>query len=120
MTREKLPPCRACETIDFVHGRMAHVASIGRYEDGRLAEVFLSAGKAGTDLDAATRDAAIVLSLAFQYGVPVETLSGAISRLDDGSAASAVGCLLDIITADGPVRADDLLGLGGPATRSLE
>jgi hypothetical protein len=70
--RERLPNCRAAETLQFDHGGFRYVASIGRFVDGRLAEVFLSGPKVGTDVAFAARDASIMCSIGLQYGVPVE------------------------------------------------
>jgi hypothetical protein len=42
MTRERLPNRRGCESISFEHGGMSYVASISRFGDGRLGEIFIS------------------------------------------------------------------------------
>lgn len=104
MQRERLVARRAHEVLSFEHGQSratTFVAGIGRFDDGRLAEVFLSAGKAGADLDTNARDSAILLSLLLQYGAPVETIRAALSREEDGSASGAVGALLDILHEEG-------------------
>ena len=48
--------------------RFHYVAGIGRFDDGRLAEVFLTLPKPATAVEALARDAAIAASLALQYG----------------------------------------------------
>jgi ribonucleoside-diphosphate reductase alpha chain len=98
--RHRLPNRRAHELIEFGHGGFRYTAGIGRFADGQLAEIFLTAAKTGTPLDAAARDAAIVASLALQHGTPVEIIQHALTRNSDGSASGPVGALLDLL-ADG-------------------
>jgi hypothetical protein len=51
----------------------AYTAGVGRFDDGRLAEVFLNADKVGTAIETQARDAAITASLFFQNGGAPET-----------------------------------------------
>src|SRR6516162_7143797 len=95
--RERLPNRRASETLQFDHGGFRYVASVGRFPDGRLAEVFLSGPKVGTDVAFAARDASIMCSIGLQYGVPIEAFRHAIARNSDGSAAGPLGKLLDLL-----------------------
>jgi hypothetical protein len=74
MTRRRLPNRRLAETFDLEVGGLRYVASIGRFADGALAEVFLTNGKCGSDADTAARDGAVVASIALQYGVPLEVI----------------------------------------------
>ena len=76
---------------------LRYTATISRFPDGRLAEVFLTNHKAVLQADANARDSAVVCSLALQHGVPVETIRKALLRNSDGSAASPLGCALDAI-----------------------
>jgi len=96
-TRTRLPNRRGHELIDFTHDGIRYTAGIGRFEDGRLAEIFLNAGKAGTHIETVARDAAITASLLFQQGASADTLRHAITRKGDGSAAGPLGALLDIL-----------------------
>ena len=48
MTRERLPDRRQHEAIDFQHGGFRYVAGIGRFPDGRVAEMFFNTAKTGT------------------------------------------------------------------------
>jgi ribonucleoside-diphosphate reductase alpha chain len=104
-TRTRLPNRRGHELIDFEHSGRSYTVGIGRFEDGRLAELFLNATKVGTDLETTGRGAAITASLALQYGCPVEVLRHALTRNSDGSAAGPIGTLLDL--------------LGGPASSAV-
>jgi len=98
MARECLENRRLCETFDFQCNGLSYSASIGRFPDGRLAEIFLSNSKAGSHSDAAAKDSAVVASLALQHGVPIETIRKALLRAAQGRASSPLGVVLDIIT----------------------
>lgn len=86
--RERLPNRRAHELLDFEHGGFRYIGGIGRFEDGRLAEVFLNVAKSGTAIENHARDAAITASIALQYGTP------------HGSASGALGKLLDLLASE--------------------
>jgi hypothetical protein len=94
-----LPNRRSCESLSFVHAGMNHVASIARYSDGRLAEIFITNHKVGSDTDAAAKDSAVVCSIALQHGIEVETIRRALLRDSRGIPSSPLGTALDIIAA---------------------
>jgi hypothetical protein len=100
MQRERLLNRRLHEVVQFEHGGFTYVAGIGRFDDGKLAEVFLNADKVGTAIETQARDAAITASLFFQNGGSPETLRRALTRNADGSASGALGKLLDLLTSD--------------------
>jgi hypothetical protein len=62
MSRERLANRRASESFSFRCNGMPYAATVSRFGDGRLAEIFLTNGKAGSD--AAARDSAVVGSIA--------------------------------------------------------
>lgn len=106
-SRKRLPNRHRSETFDFfVQGQFgrpnhAYTANIGFYPNGRVGDVFLhhKSGKAGTDLDIATRELSIAISFALQYGATVEEMRKAFPR--HGIAPEgALGTLLDIITSE--------------------
>jgi hypothetical protein len=97
MTRERLPNRRQHELISFQHAGINYVAGIGRFADGRLAEVFLNGAKCGTDADTSAKDAAIVASLALQAGVSAAVIRHALTSNRDGSASGPLGRILDIV-----------------------
>jgi hypothetical protein len=74
MMRERLPNRRSCETFSFEHAGMKYRASVAHYGDGRLAEIFISNHKSGSDIDAAAKDSAVVCSLALR-GLVRETVT---------------------------------------------
>ena len=100
--RQQLPPVRENISLEFDHlnhdGKAFHyTATIGFYPDGRVGEVFLGSRKVGTDVDIAAKDAAIAVSLALQYGCPLEHLVSAFLRRADGAPEGPLGTLLDLV-----------------------
>ena len=105
MTRIALPNRRPCIGWRFSHGGVTYqgTASFTLTPEGKVSwigEIFLSGGKVGSEVEAVTRDAAVIVSLALQHGTPLETIRGSITRLDDGSAAGPIGCMLDEISKE--------------------
>lgn len=95
--RERLPNRRACQTLSFRCNGLDYVASVGWFADGRLAEIFISNGKAGSHSDAAARDSSITFSIACQYGADPDVIRRALCRDAQGNASSPLGVVLDII-----------------------
>jgi hypothetical protein len=60
---ERLPNRRESQTYEIVATGMKYRATISRFADGRLAEIFLSNHKTGSDADTAAKDSAIVCAL---------------------------------------------------------
>jgi hypothetical protein len=94
-----LPQRRRCETFELKHGdqNAVYMITVGFYEDGRIGEVFINGAKSGSGMEGVTHDGAILLSLALQYGVPLDTIRHAIGRNLDGSAATIIGAVIDRI-----------------------
>jgi hypothetical protein len=95
--RHSLPQRRPHWSIAFEHDGHRYTGGWGKFEDGRLAEIFLNTAKNGTTLDVAARDAAISASLLLQFGCPVETLRRALTRNSDGTASGPLGAFLDLL-----------------------
>jgi hypothetical protein len=95
--RQRLANRRASETFTVECHGLRYTATISRFDDGRLAEIFLSNHKSGSHADAAARDAAVVCSLALQHGVPLELIRNALNRDAHGTASSVLGAALDAI-----------------------
>jgi hypothetical protein len=91
--RDLLPQRRPCRTFDLVFRNHRITLATGHFPDGRIGEVFLNIGKSGNDLDAIARDSAILLSLAIQHGVTLETVAHAISKDARGNALSILGAI---------------------------
>jgi len=96
--RNRLPNRRASLTFGFECGPHNYVATISYFPNtGELAEIFLGNGRAGSDVDAAAKDSAVVASIALQYGVPVNVIRKALLRDVQGRASSPLGRALDLI-----------------------
>ncbi len=89
------PTDASTSCASFEHGGFRYVAGVGRFNDGRLAEIFLYSDKSGTTIETHARDAAIVASIALQHGATADELRHALTRNGDGSASGALGALLD-------------------------
>jgi hypothetical protein len=58
----------------------SYTGGIGRFEDGRIAEIFINGAKVGSAAEANAQDAAIIVSLALQHGCPIDTIWHALVR----------------------------------------
>jgi hypothetical protein len=97
MIRRTLPQRRAAETFTVVCRNQPVTITAGFYDDGAVGEVFIDTGKSGADLAHVARDAAVVISLALQHGVSIETIRHAVTICNDGSPASILGAVVDRI-----------------------
>jgi hypothetical protein len=95
--RQRLPNRRACESFEFCHNGLVFTASAGFFEDGHLGELFLSSHKSGSPIEAIARDAAVTVSIALQFGVPIETIRGALTCDHDGQPATLLGAAIDAL-----------------------
>ena len=100
--RHALPQRRAAETFELRHGQQTVTVTTGYYADGTLGEVFVSAPKAGSSMEAIARDAAVLLSIAIQHRVSLNTLRHAVTREQDGSASSIIGKVVDRLAREEP------------------
>ena len=76
---------------------LSFTASISRYPDGRIAELFCDNHKAGSQIGTLVRDAAILLSFALQHGADIEAIRRALCRDNSGRALGPIGQALDLI-----------------------
>jgi hypothetical protein len=98
--RRRLPSRRESSTFSFTCGEHRSTATFSNFPGtDQLAEIFLGNGRAGSDVDAAAKDSAVVASIALQYGVPVEVIRNALMRDSRGVASSPLGVALDLIAA---------------------
>jgi hypothetical protein len=95
--RQRLSNRRAHELLEFEHAGIRYTAGVGRFGNGDLAEIFLSARKHGTAVDVNARDCGVAASLLLQHGCAVSTLRKALTRNSDGSAGGPLGVLLDLL-----------------------
>ena len=71
--RRRLPKKRPSETTSFSVGGAEGYITAGSYPDDGLGEVFLKLGKQGSTLAGVMDAFSIAISIALQYGVPLET-----------------------------------------------
>jgi ribonucleoside-diphosphate reductase alpha chain len=72
-TRRRLPKSRPSRTTSFTVGGAEGYMTAGSYPDDGLGEVFLKLGKQGSTLAGVMDAFSIAISIALQYGVPLET-----------------------------------------------
>ena len=116
-TRSPLPNRRRNHLETLEVGGQRFKACIGfDPATGQPCEVFLNGGKEGSQVDAMLADAATIISVALQYGVPVaalaksvgrapnaSTMPGSLDQLAAGSQpASPIGAALDLLMAHEP------------------
>jgi ribonucleoside-diphosphate reductase alpha chain len=71
--RKRLPKKRPSQTVSFSVGGAEGYMTAGSYPDDGLGEVFLKLGKQGSTLAGVMDAFSIAISIALQYGVPLET-----------------------------------------------
>ena len=71
-TRKRLPKTRSSRTTSFSVGGAEGYLTAGAYDDGELGEVFLKLGKQGSTLAGVMDAFSVAISIALQYGVPLE------------------------------------------------
>jgi hypothetical protein len=90
--RERLPNRRRAEAFTFKQSpeqEWSWTATIGRFADGRIAEIFLDAPKETPQVELA-QESAIVASIALQHGVPFDVLRQALAGRGQGPLALAL------------------------------
>ena len=70
--RRRMPKRRTSQTVSFTVGGAEGYMTAGAYDDGALGEVFLKLGKQGSTLAGVMDAFSIAISIALQYGVPLE------------------------------------------------
>ncbi len=112
--RKRLPNRRPSHTEALEVAGQTFTATVGFDPmDGRPCEVFMTAGKEGSTLDALLSDAAVAISVALQHGVSAKALAKSVGRLPEGPVtpadldrdkparipASPIGAALDLVTS---------------------
>jgi ribonucleoside-diphosphate reductase alpha chain len=88
--RERLPDRREAELLDFEHGGRRWTATVARFPDGNVAEIFLDGSKVAPLAEMA-KESAIVASLALQHGAPLDNLRHALNGRETGPLGAALG-----------------------------
>ncbi len=112
--RKRLPNRRPSHTETLAVAGQTFTATVGfDPDDGRPRELFLTAGKEGSLINAMLADAAVVISVALQHGISAQSLAKSIGRLPDGQVTPAdldrgeparlpvspIGAALDLVTS---------------------
>jgi hypothetical protein len=100
MTRQRLANRRAALTFDFEHAGLKYTATVGRFPDGRVAEVFIQNHKSNSGADVNARDAAIILSVALQHGADISAIGKALCRDPRGNPSGIMGVALDLLAKE--------------------
>ncbi len=80
--RQKLPRSRSGVTTSFEVGDADGYMIVSRYDDSDTpGEVFLKLGKQGSTVAGLVDAFSLMLSLALQYGVPLETITQKLSEM---------------------------------------
>jgi hypothetical protein len=93
--RERLPNRRPSISFDIEVAGLRYTATISRFADGRVAEVFVQNHKSNSAADVNARDAAIAFSFAVQHGADPEAIRRALCRDSRGNASGPLGLVLD-------------------------
>ena len=97
MTRLHLPDRRASIVFAFECNGLHYTASASWFDDGRLGEVFVGNHRADSHADACAKDAAILASVALQFGAPLDVLRRALLRDSQGRPSTPIGTVLDLL-----------------------
>lgn len=97
MKRRHLENRRAHESREIEFDGRRFSLGVGFDDTGAPAEVFVNAPRAGSGYAALARDAGILLSLAMQSGTDLATIRRALTREENGEAASLLGAIADEI-----------------------
>jgi hypothetical protein len=95
--RRRLPNRRASETFNFESQGLRFTATVSRFDDGCLGEIFITNHKAGSAAGIMASDAAVVCSIALQFGVPLEIIKHALMRDGRGNASGPLAAALDLL-----------------------
>lgn len=98
--RNQLPPRRYSENTKLQHRGMTYFVGVGYYEDGRLAEIFVSTSKLGTDVVNTANDACILISYLLQIGTTWSEFDDILTMLqrdEKDDFASIIGVLINLL-----------------------
>jgi hypothetical protein len=84
--RERLPNRRGSIRFSVEHNGIRYLATLSKFNDGRIAEIFLDHTKPDSALAMHVNDAAVLASLLLQHGVT----AAAIRRTICGPIATAL------------------------------
>ena len=92
--RHRLPNRRLSETFELEAQGLKFTATVSRFD---VAEVFLQNHKAASHAGINAQDAAVVCSIALQFGAPLDVIRKALMRDSRGNASGPLGVALDLV-----------------------
>jgi ribonucleoside-diphosphate reductase alpha chain len=95
--RRRLPDRRRSVVFSFECNGLHYTASASWFDDGALGEVFVGNHRADSHADSCAKDAAILASIALQYGAPIDVLRKGLLRDGEGRPTTPIGCAFDLI-----------------------
>jgi hypothetical protein len=98
--RQRLPNRRSCEGLEIEALGLRFHATIGRYSNGAVGEVFLNNHRANSMAGILASDAAVLASLLLQEGYTPRQLLHSLMKDSAGRATSPIGVVLEAILAE--------------------
>jgi hypothetical protein len=95
--RKRLPDRRPSISFQFECDGLRYTCTFSRFANGDLGELFLANHKNASGADVNARDAAIVASIALQYGAPADVIQRALCRDTRGRPSGPLATALDLI-----------------------
>ena len=77
--RHRLPDRRASMRFSFRHDGALYSATLSKFPDGQLAEIFIDADKPDSALAVHANDAAVLASMLLQHGVTAAAIRHSIA-----------------------------------------
>ena len=96
--RQRLPNRRHCVT--FTSMDMTFTASVSRYADGHIGEIFLDNHKQGSAVGTLVGDLAIAFAFAVQHRADAGAIRRALCRDGEGNALGPLGRVLNLILTE--------------------
>lgn len=95
--RRQLRNRRASINFTFECAGLTYTATVSKFDDGGIGELFLANHKSNSAADTNARDSAIAFSFAVQHGADPEAIRRALCRNSQGRASGPLGEALDVL-----------------------
>lgn len=97
--REPLPKRRKNQSIELVFDEMRFQLTLGFYANGRIGEVWLNGPRPDSALYHITQDGCVLISHLLQRFASPHALFDSIPRREDGSPASVIGAIIELLAS---------------------
>lgn len=95
--RQPLSPRRKNQSMELVFDGMRFQLTVGFYPNGRIGEVWLNGLRPDSALYHITQDACVLISHLLQRFTSPHTLFDSMPRKADGSPASVIGAIIELL-----------------------